>query len=35
LEQVIAPSRLTTYQVELQIGSLQTHRFILRNRGPT
>src|ERR1039457_160023 len=34
LQQVIAPSCFTTHQVKLQVGSLQTHRFILRNRGP-
>jgi hypothetical protein len=34
LQQVLAPSRFTTYQVKLQVGCLQAHRFSLRNRGP-
>ena len=34
LQQVIAPPRLTTYQIKLQVGRLQTHRFSLRNGGP-
>jgi hypothetical protein len=35
LQQVITPSCFTTYQVKLQVGSLQTHRFILWDRGPS
>ena len=34
LQQVLAPPRLTTYQVKLQVRRLQTHRFGLRDRGP-
>src|ERR1700730_17646207 len=34
LQQVIAPSCFTTCQVKLQVGSLQTQRFILWNCGP-
>ena len=30
LQQVIAPSRLSTHEVKLQVGSLQTHRLIVR-----
>jgi len=35
LQQVIAPSCFTTHQIKVQVGSLQTHRFILWNRGQT
>src|ERR1035438_10441913 len=34
LQQVFAPSRFTTNQIKLQVGSLQTHRFGLWNCGP-
>src|ERR1700722_14432680 len=33
LQQVIAPSCLTTHQVKLQVSGLKTHRFILWNPG--
>jgi hypothetical protein len=34
LQQVIASSCFTTYQVKLQVGSLQAHGFVLWNCGP-
>jgi hypothetical protein len=34
LQHTIAPSCFTAYQVKLQIGSLQTHGFILGHCGP-
>src|ERR1035438_8579346 len=33
LQQVITTSCFATYQIKLQVSSLQTHRFILWNRG--